>query len=145
MKARGRNPVQIFGQMMDRVIFPESAAVKHPVQPVQHKIRQNQEQHGLEPQRQFGQRAVAVVVKGNEFVGVMNIKDDAGAEHEQPDPQHASEQRNEEPVKDVGDELALAPPRRAGIAGQKWVSTENTSASTIVMGTTLAIVWPSIS
>ena len=32
-----------------------------------------------------------------------------------------------------------------GLQAQKWVSTENTSASTIVIGTTLAIVWPSIS
>ncbi len=32
-----------------------------------------------------------------------------------------------------------------GLQAQKCVSTENTSASTIVMGTTLAIVWPSIS
>src|SRR6476620_867850 len=60
---------------------------------------------------------MTVVVEGNEFVSVMNIKDYAGCQHEKPDPQYASKQRNEEPVADVGDELALAPPRRAGIAG----------------------------
>ena len=32
-----------------------------------------------------------------------------------------------------------------GLQAQKWVSTENTTASTIVIGTTLAIVWPNIS
>src|SRR5260221_8606482 len=32
-----------------------------------------------------------------------------------------------------------------GLQAQKWVSTENTRATAIVMGTTLAIVWPSIS
>ena len=32
-----------------------------------------------------------------------------------------------------------------GLQAQKYVSTENTSASAIVTGTTLAIVWPSIS
>src|ERR1700733_10197729 len=32
-----------------------------------------------------------------------------------------------------------------GLQAQKRVSTENTSASTIVIGTTLVIVWPNIS
>ena len=32
-----------------------------------------------------------------------------------------------------------------GLQAQKCVSTENTKASAIVIGTTLAIVWPSIS
>ena len=32
-----------------------------------------------------------------------------------------------------------------GLQAQKCVSTENTTASAIVIGTTLAIVWPSIS
>src|SRR5216683_1264818 len=32
-----------------------------------------------------------------------------------------------------------------GLQAQKWVSTENTRATAIVMGTTLVIVWPSIS
>src|SRR5258705_9190867 len=32
-----------------------------------------------------------------------------------------------------------------GLQAQKWVSTENTRANTIVIGTTLAIVWPNIS
>lgn len=49
VETRRRNPVQIFGRMMDRVIFPESATVKHPVQPIQHEVRQDQEQQPLEP------------------------------------------------------------------------------------------------
>src|SRR5260370_42547537 len=102
--------------MMDGVIFPEAATVKHAVQPIQHEIRRDQEQHGLQPQWQLGQGTMAVVVKGNQFVGVMYFEDDAGADHEQPDPKYAREQRNEEPVTDVGDELALAPPRGAGVA-----------------------------
>src|SRR4030088_1157702 len=32
-----------------------------------------------------------------------------------------------------------------GLQAQKWVNTEKISARTIVIGTTLAIVWPSIS
>ena len=39
-----------------------------------------------ETPRQLGQRAMAIVVRGNQFVGVVNIKDDPGAEHQQPDP-----------------------------------------------------------
>jgi len=74
---------------------------------------------------------MAIVVKGNQVVGVINLEEYAGADHQQPDPQHAPEQRNEKPVTDVGDELALAPPRRSGIAGPEWVSTENTRASAI--------------
>ncbi len=58
-----------------------------------------------------------VVVKGNQLVGVMNIKDHGGAEHQEPDPQHTCEHWNEEPVADVGDEFALAPPGRSGVAG----------------------------
>jgi len=50
-----------------------------------------------------------------------------------------------EPVAEVGDQFALAPPGCAGLQAQKWVATENTSASPIVIGTTLAIVPPSIS
>ena len=117
VEARRRNPVQLLGRMMDRVIFPEAGAVKHPVQPILHEVRQHQEQHRLQPQRQFGQGAVAVVVEGNQLVGVMNLEDHPGAEHQQSDPQHAAHQRHEEPVADIGDELALAPPWRAGIAG----------------------------
>src|SRR6266404_1236260 len=103
--------------MMDRVIFPEAATVEQAVQPIEHKVRQNQEQHALEPQRQLGQRAVAVVVKRDERVGIMDSKDDAGAEDEESNPQYARKQRNEEPVANVSNELAFAPPRFAGIAG----------------------------
>src|SRR5882724_177555 len=102
---------------MDRVIFPEAAAVEQAMQPIEHEVRQNQEQHTLEPQRQLGQRAMAVVVKRDERVGIMDSKDDSGAEDEESNPQYAREQRNEEPVTDVGDEFAFAPPWLARIAG----------------------------
>ena len=81
------------------------------------KSDSDQEQDRLQPQRQRRQRAMAVVVEGDQFVGVVNFEQQAGAEHQQPDPEHAREQRHQEPVAEVGDELALAPPGRAGIAG----------------------------
>src|SRR5436305_6875573 len=59
---------------------------------------------------------MAVVVKGDQLVGIMDVEDDAGAEHEQADTEYTREHRNDEPVANVGDELALAPPRNAGIA-----------------------------
>ena len=79
VEPRRRDPVEFFRGMMDRVIFPESAAVKQPVQPVQQEVRQDQEQHRLEPERQFGQGPMAIVVKGDHPVGVVNVEDHAGA------------------------------------------------------------------
>ena len=60
---------------------------------------------------------MAVVIEGDQIVGVANSKQQSGAEHQQADAEHAREQRHQEPVADVGDELALAPPGPAGIAG----------------------------
>ena len=53
VKPRRRDPLQIFRGMMDGVIFPESAPVKHAVQPIQHEIRCDQEQHRLHPKRKL--------------------------------------------------------------------------------------------
>src|SRR5258708_12449022 len=100
--------------MMDGVIFPEAATVKHAVQPIQHEIRRDQEQHGLQPQWQLGQGTMAVVVKGNQFVGVMYFEDDAGPAHEHPDPKYAREQRNEEPLTHAAADPPLPPPPATG-------------------------------
>ncbi len=58
-----------------------------------------------------------VVVESDQLVGVLNAKDHGGQNHQQPDPEHAREQRHQEPVANIGGQLALAPPGRAGIAG----------------------------
>src|SRR5438270_8380977 len=102
--------------MMDPVILPETAGMQHAAQPVQHEIGHYQEQHRLQPSWQRGEWAMAVVVKGDQLIGIMDVEDHAGAEHEQADTEYAREHRNNEPVANVGDELALAPPRNAGIA-----------------------------
>ena len=70
VKARRRDPVHIFRRMVDSVVFPEPAAMEHAVQPVHHEIGRDQEQDRLQPQWQPRQRAMAVVVEGDQFVGV---------------------------------------------------------------------------
>src|ERR1700730_1544913 len=45
VEARRRNPIQILGGMVDRMIFPEPAAMKQAVQPIQHEVRQKKGQH----------------------------------------------------------------------------------------------------
>ena len=62
---------------------------------------------------------MAIVVKRDQFVGVTNVEDNACEKHEQPDPQHAREQWDEEPIADVGGEFALAPPGAPGLQAQK--------------------------
>ena len=102
---------------MDGVVSPEPAAMEHAVQPVHHEIGNDQEQDRLQPQRQRRQRAMAVVIEGDQVVGIANPEQQAGAEHQQADAEDTREQRHQEPVAEVGHELALAPPGLAGIAG----------------------------
>jgi hypothetical protein len=103
--------------MMDGMVFPETAAVKHAVQPVQHEVGRNEEQYRLHPERKLRQRPMTIVVECDQLVGLMNVEEDSGAEHQQPDAEDARKHRHEEPVADVGDEFALAPPGFARIAG----------------------------
>ena len=125
--------------------FQKPPPMEHAVQPVHHEIGQHQEQHRLQPQRQRRQRAMAVVVERDQFVGVMDPEHQAGAEHQKPDPEHAREQRHQEPVARSVTSSRLRHHGRPGLQAQKCASTENSSASASVTGTTLAMVWPSIS
>src|SRR5260370_25959366 len=102
--------------MMDGVIFPEGATMKHAVQPIQHEIRRDQEQHGLRPEWKPRQWTMTIVVKRDQAVGVMNVEDHPGADHQKPDPQDPRKHPNEEPVTDVADAIALAPPPGATVA-----------------------------
>ena len=47
----------------------------------------------------------------------MDVEDDRSAEHQKADAEDARENRYEEPVTDIGDEFALAPPGFSRIAG----------------------------
>jgi hypothetical protein len=48
----------------------------------------------------------------------MAVEQQRGADDHQADAHEARAERDQEPVADVGDDIALAPPRRAGIAGR---------------------------
>ena len=91
--------------------------MKHAVQPVQHEVGRNHEQYRLNPERKFRQRTMTVVVECNQPIGVMDVEDKSREDHQQPDPEDAGKYRHEEPVAEVGDQFALAPPGLAGIAG----------------------------
>jgi hypothetical protein len=60
---------------------------------------------------------MTIIVERDQVVGCVNPEDQTGADHEQPDPQYPPEHRHEEPVAEVGDQFALAPPWRSGVAG----------------------------
>src|SRR4029079_1983221 len=117
MKPRRGDPLEVFGRMMDGVIFPERAAVKHAVKPVQHEVGRDEKQYPLQPERKLRQRSMAVVVECDQVIRLTDIEEDGGAKDQQPDAEDARKYRHEEPVADVGNEFALAPPGFAGIAG----------------------------
>jgi hypothetical protein len=87
---------------------------------------------------------MTVVVECDQPVGIVDVEEKSRADHQQPDPEDAGKYRHEEPVAEVGDQFALAPPGLAGLQAQKCESTANTTARAIVIGTTFAIVWPII-
>lgn len=76
------------------------------------------EKDRLRPQRHGGERAEAVVVEFNQIVGAVNVVDVGRAHHHQSDTHKAHHQRDHEPAADAGDDLTLAPPGRARIAGR---------------------------
>ena len=102
---------------MDRVVLPHRRAMEAAVDPVHHEVRRDQEDRRLQPQRQLRQRPVAVVVELDQAFGGGDAEQPGGAEHQQADAQIAREQRDDEPIAEIGDELALAPPGPARIAG----------------------------
>ena len=102
--------------MVDGVIAPQPLAVESAVNPVHHEIRADQEDHRLQPERQSRERAVAIVVEGDQTFGSVNVEQECGSNDQEPDAQVAREQRNDEPVTKVGNEIALAPPVLTWIA-----------------------------
>ena len=131
---------------MDRVIAPHRRTMKDAVDPVHHEV-------GRRPGRWPPAATTAIAPAGRgrrrrtrSVLRRGDAEQQRGAEHQEPDAQIAREQRDDEPVAEIGDELALAPPRAGpDCRPRRCASTENTSASAIVTGTTLARVWPSIS
>ena len=116
MEARRRDPFQFLGRVVHRVVLPHRSAVEKPVRPIQDDVFADQEDDHLNGERQRGKRAVAVIVEGDQAVRGGDSEQQRGADDEHADAQIARDDRNEEPVAQVGDEIALVPPRPAGIA-----------------------------
>ena len=64
------------------------------------------------------QRPVTVLIEGDQAVGGGDAEQNRGAGDEHADAQIARDDRNEEPVAEIGDEIALVPPRRPGLQAQ---------------------------
>src|SRR5262249_19333963 len=112
-----RYPIDVLRRMMDRVILPERPAMKHAVQPVHHEIRRDEEDRRLQPNGQLRQRTMPVVIELDEGLRRGDAEQDGSADDQETDAQVAREQRDDEPIADVRDEPAFAPPRWSGITG----------------------------
>ena len=101
---------------MHRVVAPHASAMEQAVRPVQDDIFADQENDHLRRERQRGERAVTVVVESDQAVGGRYSEQNGGANDEHADAQKAHDDGDEKPITQIGDEIALAPPRLAGIA-----------------------------
>jgi hypothetical protein len=88
------------------------------VNPIEHKIRRDQIANRLEPERQSTERSVSVLEEVDDGLLAVDVKNQRGAEHQQADSQEAGENRHNEPVGQIGNDVAAAPPGLAGIAGK---------------------------
>jgi hypothetical protein len=71
----------------------------------------------LHDERQRRQWSMAVLVEGDQSVGSGDVKECSSANNQEADAEIAGDNRDKEPVAQIGDEVALAPPRTARIAG----------------------------
>ncbi len=102
---------------MNGVVLPEPVAVEKTMRPIQDEIFADEKDDHLRHQRQRRERAVAVLVEGDQAVGGGDSEQNRGAGDKHADAQETRDDGNEKPVADVGDEVRLAPPGTAGIAG----------------------------
>ncbi len=119
MPARRRGPVDIGGGVMHGVVFPQHAAMKAAVNPVEGEIRAHQVDQALLPQGQARQPAMAVQVEVGDLLAIGDVEYPHGQEHRQPDADIAGEDRREDPVAQVGAQAALLPPRPTRVAGRE--------------------------
>jgi hypothetical protein len=104
---------------MHGVVLPQLVAMKQAMGPVGDEIFADQKDDHLRNEGQARQRAVAVFVEGDQAVGGGDVEQKRGAGDEHADAEVARDDRNEEPIAQVGDQIGLAPPRPPGIAGPK--------------------------
>src|SRR5664279_5120465 len=86
--------------------------------PIEQEIRYHHEDHGLQPERQGGERPMAVLIEVHDRLVAMNVEYQGRAQCQHADTKEMRDQWNQKPVANIGDNLALAPPRTAGIAGR---------------------------
>jgi hypothetical protein len=103
--------------VMHGVVLPQPPAVEKTVRPIGDDILADEENQHLYDERQRRERSVAVLVEGDQALGGSDVKEHGRASDEQADAEIAGNDWNKEPVAHIGDEVALAPPRPARIAG----------------------------
>ena len=102
---------------MHGVILPEPHAVKQPECPVQDDVFSDEKDHHLCNERKRGEGAVPVIVESDQAISRGNPEQNRSARDQEADAQITGDHRNDEPVAQIGHEIALAPPWPAGIAG----------------------------
>src|SRR3954453_14106752 len=85
--------------------------------PIHHQIRSHEKDRRLQPKRQLRQRPMTVVVELDQSLGTGDPEYKGGSENQEPDAQVAREQRDQEPIAKIGEEIAFMPPRLARVAG----------------------------
>ena len=69
VEPRCRNPIQVRGGVVHRVVFPQCAAMKGAMDPVHHEIGAHEKDRGLQPKRQLRKRAMPVVIELDQALG----------------------------------------------------------------------------
>src|SRR5215475_16106940 len=118
MKPGGRYPFELFRGMVHGVIFPEVSPVKAAMDPICQEVRYDQKRQRLRPQRQARQWAKAIVIELHQRVSAVNPVQICRAHHHKADAYETRGKWDQEPIADVGDDLALAPPGTARIAAR---------------------------
>jgi hypothetical protein len=103
--------------MMHGVVFPQPRAVEEAVGPIGDDILADEKKQHLDDEQKRRERAVAVLVEGDQAVRDGDVEEDRSPGDKQADAEITGNDRNEEPAAEIGDKVALAPPRTARIAG----------------------------
>jgi hypothetical protein len=90
--------------------------MKDPMTPVHDYVSPHEEDGRLQPQGQGRQRAVPILIERDQSISSADSKQQRRAHNQEPDAQVTRQQRNDEPIANIGHKLALAPPRAARIA-----------------------------
>ena len=105
---------------MNGVILPKNRhAVEPAMAPIHDEVFADQKDESLREKRKRGKRPVAILIEGNQTVGGRDMQHKCSSGDEKPDAQKTGDHGNEEPITQIGYQVALVPPRLAWIAGPK--------------------------